>query len=319
VSEPLPVAAPESSAPAIPLVPARRGATGAAAAVALIRALRPRQWAKNALVLAAPGAAGVLLYESVLSRTAEAFASLCLLAGAIYLVNDVVDREADRLHPVKRQRPVASGAVAPSLALAAAAVCASAGLAVAAAIGTSFVAVAVAYLALSLAYTGWLKRVEIFDVAAVAACYVLRALAGGAAAGVAISPWFLILVSSTALFIVAGKRAADRAVLVESGEDTSVGRRPEYPDEYLRYLRMLASGIAIAAYSLWAFAQPHTVDGIAWSEVSIVPFAIAILRYALLVERGDGGQPEEILLADRPLQLIGAAWLALYAMGVYGR
>jgi decaprenyl-phosphate phosphoribosyltransferase len=319
VSEPLPVAAPESSAVAVPLVAGRRPPTGVPAALALIKGLRPRQWAKNTLVLAAPGAAGVLLHESVLWRTGEAFASLCLLAGAAYLVNDVVDREADRSHPVKRRRPVASGALAPSVALAAAAACASAGLAAAAAIGASFAGVAAAYLGLSLAYTAWLKRVEIFDVAAVAACYVLRALAGGAATGVAISPWFLILVSSTALFIVAGKRSADRAVVVAAGDGTSTGRRPEYPDEYLRYLWMLASGIAIAAYSLWAFAQPHVVDGLAWSEVSIVPFAIGILRYALVVERGDGGQPEEVLLADRPLQLIGAAWLALYAMGVYGR
>jgi decaprenyl-phosphate phosphoribosyltransferase len=286
---------------------------------ALWHALRARQWLKNVLVVAAPGAAGILARPHVLAEIGIAFTALCLVASATYLVNDVLDAPADRSHPTKRLRPVASGALHPAVALAAAGVLFGAGLALGTALGERFLLVVASYVLITIAYSTWLKRVEVFDLAAVASCYVLRALAGAAAASVAISPWFLILTSSAAAFVVAGKRSADRSALAGSGEVRLNGNGSDYPMAYLRYVRTLASGVAVAAYCLWAFDIPHLVDGIAWSQISIVPFALAILRYALLIERGRGGQPEDVVLHDRPLQLIGAVWLVVYAVGIYTR
>lgn len=289
----------------------------AALAPALLRAMRPKQWVKNLLVVAAPGAAGVLLHRDVISRTALALAAFCLLASATYLVNDVLDADSDRLHPAKRHRPVASGELPEAVAVVAAIVLSTAGLAVGAVLGVRFVLIAVVYLALTLAYSLAMKREPVLDVAAVAACYVLRALAGGAATGVRISPWFLILTSSAALFVVTGKRLADHVDHPPTGD--GAGGHAAYPLAYLRDVWLLAAGIAIAGYCLWAFDIPHLVDGVAWSEISIVPFALGVLRYALAIEQGRGGSPEDILFRDRPLQLIGVLWLVVYVIGVYAR
>ena len=283
----------------------------------IVDALRPKQWMKNLLVIAAPAAAGVLNEWAVVLRTFLALVALCLIASATYVVNDLVDAVADRRHPVKRSRPIASGSLSSRAALAIALALAVAGVSVSVALGTEFFLVVVAYLGITMGYTFWLKRVEVLDIGAVASCFVIRALAGAAAADVSISPWFLILTSSVALFVVAGKRAADRMALEQEGERRLAGNGSDYPMAYLRYVWMLSSGIAIAAYCLWAFAQPHVVHGVAWSEISIVPFGLGVLRYALVVERAGGGQPEEVLLHDRSLQLIALSWLAVYAIGVY--
>jgi decaprenyl-phosphate phosphoribosyltransferase len=294
-------------------------AQSAASTSAIVRALRPRQWAKNLLVVAAPGAAGLLTHAGILTRTGLAFLCFCSVASATYLVNDAIDAETDRRHPVKRSRPIASGSVRRDVAFAVAAGLGTAGIGIGLWLGSRFELILCSYVIVTVAYTLWLKRVEVFDIAAVASCYVLRALAGGASTGVSISPWFLVLTSSVALFVAAAKRATDRAALVSVGEERPWGNASDYPPEYLRYVWMLASAIAIAAYCLWAFAEPHLVDGVAWSQVSILPFALGVLRYALVVERGAGGQPEDVLVADRPLELIGVAWLGIYATGVYLR
>ncbi|HEX9124496.1 MAG TPA: decaprenyl-phosphate phosphoribosyltransferase [Actinomycetota bacterium] len=286
-------------------------------AEALWRALRPRQWLKNLLVVAAPGAAGTLSRPDVLAHVGVAFAVLSLVASATYLVNDVVDAPTDRRHPTKRLRPVAAGDLPPAAALSAAGVLFAGGIGLGTTLGGRFMLVVASYVGVTLAYSAWLKRVEVFDMAAVASCYVLRALAGAAATSVAISPWFLILTSSAAVFVVAGKRAADRSALARHGEARLNGNGSDYPMAYLRYVWMLASGVAVAAYCLWAFDVPHLVDGIAWSQISIVPFALGVMRYSLLIERGRGGQPEEVFLHDRSLQLIAVLWLAIYAMGIY--
>jgi len=171
--------------------------------------------------------------------------------------------------------------------------------------------VVLVYVAVTVSYSLWLKRVAVIDLVAVAAGFVLRAIAGGAATGVAPSAWFLILTCSGALFVVTGKRLADvRAV----GEDDEPGA---YPISYLRGVWVLAAGVAITAYALWAFAVPHLVDGIAWSQVSIVPFAVALLRYAYVIELGGGGAPEEVFAHDRVLEATVLVWVVTYALGVY--
>jgi decaprenyl-phosphate phosphoribosyltransferase len=292
--------------------PNARGGIGA-----YIRLARPKQWAKNALVIAAPGAAGVLTEGDALFKTAVAFVCFCLAASGTYYINDALDVDADRLHPKKRKRPIASGAIPVRNAIVA-----GVGLLVAA-VALSFVAswqlaaVIGGYLVLTVAYSTWLKHEPVIDLFAVAAGFVLRTIAGGLAVGVDISPWFLIVAASGSLFMVTGKRHAE---LLELGEDASDHRRSldVYSHSYLNYVRAVASSVAILAYCLWAFEKSEPVGNPIWFELSIVPFVIAILRYALLLEQGKGGAPEELVLSDRMLQVIGLAWVAFFAIAIHG-
>ncbi len=292
----------------------RRSVRGVA--VGLTRSLRAKQWAKNVLVFAAPGAGGVLLHPHVLWQSGLAFAAFCAAASAGYLLNDLVDARSDRLHPVRRERPIAAGRVPPVTAsLAVAALLAAAGTA-SIWLGWRFEAALSLYVAMSAGYSFALKRVAVVDIAVVAAGFVVRAVAGSAATGVPLSQWFLILVSSGALFVVAGKRYAEYAAMGDRIDDV---RTPmvSYTAGYLRYVWMVASSVAVAAYCLWAFAQPHARHHVPWSELSAIPFVLAILRYALILETGRGGAPEDVLLGDRPLLALAAMWLAVYGCGVY--
>ncbi|MCU1449288.1 MAG: decaprenyl-phosphate phosphoribosyltransferase [Acidimicrobiales bacterium] len=287
-----------------------------AVARGLVRATRPKQWAKNVLVLAAPGAAGVLTHGGVIVDTALALVSFCLVASSTYLLNDARDMESDRLHPTKRHRPIAAGVVSVRLALIAALVLAVAGFGVGAVVGWRFLVVLAVYLAMTVSYNLGLKHVAVIDIAVVASGYIIRAIAGGVAADVPISQWFLIVASFGSLFMVAGKRHGEHLDLGPSGEEV----RPTlgaYPISYLRYVWMVSSGVAITAYCLWAFEMAHTRHGFPWYELSIAPFVLAILRYALLLEYGDGSAPEEIVLGDRTLLVLGALWAAVFGAAVY--
>ncbi|WP_017626494.1 decaprenyl-phosphate phosphoribosyltransferase [Nocardiopsis chromatogenes] len=286
---------------------------------ALLRACRPKQWLKNLLVFAAPGAAGVLTEPGPLAWSLVAFAAFCLAASGTYLLNDVRDAEADRAHERKRHRPVASGAVPVPLAVGAgaAAVAASLGAAGAAAAATgryALPAVIVAYLVLTTAYTYLLKRVTIADIVAVAGCHVLRALAGGVAVGVPFTSWFLIVVSLAALLVVVGKREAElRNPHAGDGRTALRG----YTRSYLVQIRTMASAAMIVTYCLWALDGQGQGGVPAFHAASIVPFIVFVLRYHLLVDRGVGEEPEEIALRDRPLQLCLLSLAALVGLGVY--
>jgi decaprenyl-phosphate phosphoribosyltransferase len=274
-------------------------------------ALRPKQWVKNTLVFAAPGAADLLGKPDILARAGLAFVAMCAVSSATYLVNDIADLEADRAHPVRCRRPVAAGHLSVRIAIAGAAGLLAFGVGLSLPLGAHFLAVVLAYVAVTTAYSIGLKRVAVFDLVAVASCFVLRAIAGGAATHVSPSMWFLILTSSSALLVVVGKRQADLRLSDEARAASM------YPAAYLHGVWVLAAGVAITAYCLWAFAEPHLVDGIAWSQVSIVPFAVALLRYAYVVEIGAGGAPEEVFFHDRALQATVVAWVLTYGAGVY--
>ncbi len=282
----------------------------------LVRSARPRQWAKNVLVLAAPAAAGVLLQPRPLARTLGAFGIFCLAASGVYYFNDIADVVEDRRHPRKRFRPIAAGVVPIRLAT----VMALSMLLASVvggwfALGAPFAAVVATYVALTIAYSLWLKHIAIVDLAGVAAGFVLRAIAGGVAAEVPISSWFLIVASFGSLFIVAGKRHAEHADLGDNRVETRLVLA-EYSLAYLRYIRFIASSVTIVAYCLWAFQEAAEGGGV-WSELSIVPFVLGILRYALLLEAGHGEAPEEIVLSDRPLQVFGVLWVMTFFGGVY--
>jgi decaprenyl-phosphate phosphoribosyltransferase len=286
-------------------------------ASALLHAIRPRQWVKNLLIFAAPGAAGILFGADVLERTVVAFVAFCALASAGYLVNDALDAEQDRRHPAKRLLAVAAGALSERTALAVAAVLGAGALSLSTQLGSPFLVAALAYAIVTLAYSLGLKRVAVVDLFLVAACYVLRAVAGAAAVRIEPSAWFIAVVTSAAVAVVAGRRMADVRDVGIDGTDRP--RSAPYTVEYLRGVWVLALGIAVTTYCLWAADIPHASHGVAWSQLSIVPFAHALLRYAFVIERGAAGEPEEVFASDGVIQLAVVAWAVVYGLGVYLR
>jgi decaprenyl-phosphate phosphoribosyltransferase len=277
--------------------------------------MRPRQWLKNVLVLAAPLAAGVITHPDVLLPTAVAFVLFCLVSGGVYLINDVRDAEADRLHPRKRHRPVASGALPVPLALAVAVVLLAGSLTAAVLLTRPALAgVLGAYVTISICYSLFLKDQPVIDLAVVASGFLLRGVAGGAAAGIALSHWFLLVAAFGALFIVAGKRYAE---LVALGEDAGTRKTlGEYSASYLRFVWGLSAGVAVTAYSLWAFDMGKAHTGVPWATISIAPFVMGVLRYAVDVDKGAAGAPEEIVLRDRVLLGLGVLWVVIFGLGV---
>lgn len=286
----------------------------------LLRTTRPHQWVKNLLVFAAPGAAGVLTDGPALLLASIAFLVFCLASSGTYFMNDAVDREADGRHPVKRHRPVASGAVPFAVAAGAAVVLLTVSILLALlALGRPAALCVGLYVGINIAYNLYLKYEPVLDLVAVASGFVLRAIVGGLATGVDLSEWFLVVTSFASLFIVAGKREALVALDVAPPGPSSGRPRPVYPVGYLRYVRALSSGVAMAAYCLWAFDHASRAGGQAiWLQLTIVPFVLAVLRYALLVETGSTDAPEDVLFGDGTMLVLGAIWIVLFAVGVYG-
>jgi decaprenyl-phosphate phosphoribosyltransferase len=276
------------------------------------RAARIRQWPKNLLVFAAPLAAGALGRVDALERVAVAFVAFCLLASGAYLLNDVRDAAEDRRHPIKRHRPVASGAVAPGHAMVAGIVSVLLGVAMATAVGPAVGAAAAAYAALNVAYTCLLRRIAIADICAIAGAFLLRALAGGLAAHVPSSRWFVVVVSFAALFVAAGKRYAD---FLDPAARRSRPVLDQYTAEFLRLVIAVAAAVALGAYCLWAFSTTATASA-PWREMTIIPFTVAMLRYGLLVSTGRAGAPEDVLFGDRFMQLTGAVWVTALVLGL---
>jgi decaprenyl-phosphate phosphoribosyltransferase len=281
----------------------------------LIQAVRPKQWVKNVLVLAAPAAAGIIFRPRPLLQTLVAFVSFTGCAAAGYLINDSRDIEADRRHPVKCLRPLAAGVVGVTLARWTAAILAAGAVALAAALsGWQLAVTLVAYLACTAAYSLRLKHVPIVEMLVVAAGFLLRAIAGAAATHVALSRWFLIVAGFGSLYMVVGKRYAEVTTL---GEGARVTRRilNEYPPSFLRQTRELCAGVTLIAYCLWAFER-GTGSAAVWCQLSIIPITLGLLRYALLLERGEGGAPEDVVLGDRTLLTAGAVWIVLFSVGI---
>jgi decaprenyl-phosphate phosphoribosyltransferase len=287
--------------------------TTRAASVPMLRAMRPRQWSKNLLVASAPLAAGRLNDVDIAAATVAAVVCFCAASSAVYLFNDVRDLEADRLHPRKRQRPVAAGLVAPRRALAMSGVLALASLVAAFAIHVEFGVLIAAYLALQAAYTLGLKHETVFDIAIVSSGFLMRAVGGGFATGIPVSHWFLTVAGFGSLFAVAGKRYSE---LVALGNETGTRQSLDgYTDTYLRFVWTTAAALTIGGYCLWAFSLPD--DGtVKWESISIIPFVLGMLRYAIDIDAGQAGEPEEIVARDRLLQVIGAVWLLCVILGV---
>jgi len=281
----------------------------------LLHACRPRQWVKNILVLAAPIAGGIAFQPRAIVQMLVAFIAFCVASSGVYLVNDILDVEADRAHATKRRRPMASGELSLRTAWTAAAVLLPGALVISAWLNWQMVIIIAIYEAVQLWYCLGMKHEPVFELTSVASGFLLRAIAGGVATQVNLSNWFLIAAGFGSLFMAAGKRYAEKRLVQETG----VAIRPvldSYTDTYLRFVWTLSAGVLVTTYSLWAFAL-RQLSANEWSVISIVPFVMALLRYAVDVDSGAAGEPEEIVLHDRLLLLLGGIWAACLMGSVY--
>ena len=285
-----------------------------------LRAVRPKQWTKNVLVFVAPGAAGVLTHAGPALHALGAFGVFCAAASATYLVNDVVDADADRRHPTKRLRPVAAGRVKPATAVSIAAVLMVAALAGAALLASwPLVVVVAAYGAITIGYSLRLKREPVIELTAVASGFLLRAIAGGVATHVPLSSWFLVVTSFSALLIVIGKRTAEHQAL---GDDRGQHRSAldHYSRTFLHSALTLSAAGAVTTYCLWAFDKAGLArhgGHLVWIELSVAPVVTGVLYILRLLDDGRGGSPSELALEDRTLQVLALVWAVLVGIGVY--
>ncbi|MDQ3980991.1 MAG: decaprenyl-phosphate phosphoribosyltransferase [Actinomycetota bacterium] len=284
----------------------------------LFSTARPRQWVKNLLVFAAPGTAGLLTDPSAVAVAAGTFGVFCLAASGTYFLNDALNVDADRLHPTKRRRPVATGAVGVGLAevLGGSLLIISVALSLVLA-GWKLALVVAVYVILQPIYSIWLRNVPIVDLVVVASGFVLRAIAGGIAVAVPISHWFLLVTSFGSLFLVSGKRSAEH---IDLGDRRARHRATlgEYSLGFLHWVRSVTASVAVAAYCLWAFERGEVAPYAILFQLSIIPFVLLTLRYAQLLDAGRGGCPEELVFEDRALQLFGLLWVTSVGVGIHG-
>jgi 4-hydroxybenzoate polyprenyltransferase len=286
--------------------------------LALFVSLRPHQWTKNLVVLAALGLSKHLFEPRPLLRALLAFALFCGLSGAVYLLNDVADVEQDRIHPLKRRRPLASGALSLRTAATVAVLLGLACLGLSALLGRSFALCAAAYLALNLLYSFRLKEIVIVDVLAVSLGFVLRAVAGAVAIAVEISDWLLICTILLALFLVLAKR---RHELTSLNLEAAGHRKilAEYSPYLLDQMIAVVTASCVTAYAFYTTAadtrEKYQTDRLVWT----LPFVLyGIFRYLYLVHRKEqGGSPSDVLLTDRPLLVAVALWAVTLVIIVY--
>jgi decaprenyl-phosphate phosphoribosyltransferase len=273
----------------------------------IFKTMRPKQWVKNILLGAAPFSAGVLFTTG--GRVLLAAGAFSLVASGAYCINDAVDVAKDRTHPRKQHRPVAAGVVPVAAAWIAGVLLIGAGAAVAATLSLPFLGIVAVYSTYTFSYTFVLKKIPTVELVALASGFVLRAVAGAVAVGTAVSAWFFVCVAGGALLMASGKRSAELAV--------GTGSRPvlaSYTSSYLETVRSAAVAVALSSYALWAFDGP--LHGSAAAQVSLLPLTTAILRYAQIASSGGGGEPEDVVLHDRILQVCGVFWAVLMAVAV---
>ncbi len=287
----------------------------------LFSAVRPSQWVKNFLIVVAPAAAGTLTQERVMAQTVVAFLAFCAVSSAVYLLNDVRDREADRRHPTKRFRAIASGRLATPTAIGTALVLFVLGFLITLVIshpGELLIVLAL-YVAITLAYVYWIKDVVIVELGAVASGFFLRAYAGAAASHIPVSTWFLVVISFGALFLVVGKRASE---LKTHGDVATRQVLAEYTAKFLESVLTMCATIVVTGYCLWAFDASSTGlsanhDAMLPIRLSVVPVVFAVLFILRSADAGQGAAPEDLLLHNRTVQVLLAIWVVLMIFGVY--
>lgn len=284
----------------------------------LLISLRPGQWTKNFFVFAALVFAERLNDHRSVLKAVIAFCVFCALSSTIYLINDVLDRRQDRRHPLKAHRPIASGALGPSVALAAAAIVGVAAMMTSWAIGWRFFQTASAYLVLLIAYSAFLKHIVILDVLTIAAGFTLRAAAGAAAIAVPISHWLLVCTTLLALFIALSKRRHELTLLTDTaGEHRTI--LGDYTPYLLDQMISVVTASTLIAYAFYTIS-PETTERFGTDLLSLtIPFPLyGILRYLYLVHRKDkGGSPAELVVNDKPLLICVALWALSVIVIIY--
>jgi 4-hydroxybenzoate polyprenyltransferase len=294
------------------------GALSRSVPALLIASLRPEQWTKNLIVFAGALFGGRLLDLPALGLAVATFAIFCALSGTVYLFNDLADREADQRHPLKRARPIASGALAPSVALVAGSVLAMVAVATAVLIRPALGAVAAAYLVLLLGYSAFLKHVVIIDALTIAAGFVLRAAAGAVAIAVPISQWLLVCTTLLALFLAFSKRRHELTLLTEGATEH---RRilHEYSPYLLDQMIAVVTASTLIGYAVYA-TSAETAQRLGTARLGVtIPFVLyGIFRYLYLVhQKRGGGSPAAMLVNDGPLLACVALWAASVALVLY--
>ncbi len=279
---------------------------------AYLRLARPKQWTKNGFVLAGVVFAHEALVVSSVASALLAFVAFCALSGAVYAANDVLDVEEDRKHPLKRRRPVASGAVSARSAMVFAVVLVTCGLALGFAVDVGVGLAGVVYLALQAVYTTLLKHTAILDVMSISAGFVIRALAGVAAVGSPISPWLIVCTALLTLFLGFSKRRHEIASLGDAATAHRKNLR-DYSVPLLDEMMNIMISATIIAYVLYTFFEYET-----YYMMASIPFVVyGVFRYMLLVHRNGGGNPDTLLLRDRPLQITLVLWLVVVGTVIY--
>jgi len=291
--------------------------------LSLLVSLRPSQWTKNLIVFAAllfgqRGGRPAFIDPQAIALAIAAFGIFCALSGVVYLINDVADREKDRVHPLKRRRPIAAGAVSPSLAITTAIVLAAGGLTGAYILRPAFALVALAYVGLLALYSGPLKHVVIIDVLTIAIGFVLRAVAGGVAIDVRIDHWLLILTILLALFLALSKRRHELVMLA----DGATGHRPileEYSPYLLDQMIAVVTASTLVTYVISTVSdetvRKYNTD---YLGLTLVFPLYGIFRYLYLVHQKEGGgSPSDMLLNDKPLLACVAMWAVSVAAIIY--
>lgn len=274
----------------------------------LIRACRPKQWPKNALLFFGLIFALKLTDPALVERAFAGFLVFCAASSGVYLVNDLADLEQDRLHPKKRHRPLAAGAISPAQAIALAAILLVGSIAASVALGETFAALTAMYVVLTVVYSFYLKHVVIIDVFVIAAGFVIRAAAGAVVVNVPISPWLYVCTVLASLFLGLGKRRHELMLLSEGAGS----HRPildEYSLPLLDQLIVIVTAAAIMAYSLYTFSAENLPSD--HSMMLTIPFVLyGFFRYLYLVhQRSGGGSPEEALIGDPPVLVSAILWL----------
>jgi decaprenyl-phosphate phosphoribosyltransferase len=294
-------------------VPVRPLPIRGSSAAAYLQTARPRQWIKNLLVFAAPAAAGVLDTPRTAVAAMLAFVAFTLAAVATYFLNDAADMDADRRHAVKSRRPIASGRIGRRTARLVGFGAAVAALGLAGAVSWPFGGCVAAYLVLTGAYTVGLKHIAVLDVLVVAGGFVLRTAGGAAATRAPVSSWFLLLTLFGSLFLVTAKRVGEQNRAGGAGRRVLTGYAPTWLQQILT---MSLTG-TVVAYAAWAFQYGAHDVALPVLAASLLPFLAALMRYSLLVSRGAGEVPENLVLGDCFLLVAGLVWAGTAGAAVY--
>jgi decaprenyl-phosphate phosphoribosyltransferase len=288
---------------------------------ALLSALRPRQWVKNGLITVAPGAAGVLSHDNVIGHVIVAFVAFCAVSSAMYVLNDLRDLEADRQHPTKQYRAIASGQLRPGLAKGALVALLIIGFALPFTIyrPAGLLLILGIYVVISVLYSLWVKEIAVIELVSVASGFFLRAYAGAVACHIYVSSWFLVVVSFGAFFLVVGKRSSELSHLGAGGTRKVLS---EYTAEFLHSALTMSATVAVTGYCLWAFdtsstglssIQHHIVP----IRLTVVPVVLAILFVMRNSESTNGQSPEDLILKNHTVQALLVVWAVLLGLGIY--